>query len=561
MLNRNDWPGRYRVKTRLTSLSWLILTAIVIVIVISWLIIHEVHQRIYEESAAALDVDANNTAGAINSQVQSYDNLLNSFKGFLLAAPTLPTQSEFSAYYNSVSRGSNAQPGEVSFISNVPNSDGSNLAVSLYGTGKLKDTDLANASKIVTTLDQARLSGLILSSKTLPNSNGFILVLPVYKGGTVPTAENQRISQFLGFLNIYISYSELFNGVFDNAGSSDLTYTVYDTGSGMAVPIYRQQGASIASTKQLNVTVAMPVAGRYWKLGISSPVNFAQTQADQGMISSAIVFGIAIAVLLAIILYFQTQNRREQLLEQSKDEFVSLASHQLRAPLTSIHLFVEMMLDEQVGKLTDKQREYLNNVSTSTGRLTDLVTEFLNISALELGQLNVKTQYLNLEDTVDSSIKQFSPAIEEKNLTVSFNKPALPKVAIDPNLYAQIVNNLISNAINYSSRNGLIEIYLHKEQTGFQLDVKDDGIGITADAKDKVFERFYRADNAKRETSNGTGLGLYLVKLIVDMCHGKTWYESTEGQGSTFHVIIPLSGMSSIAKHKMFEKTHGRKSE
>jgi two-component system phosphate regulon sensor histidine kinase PhoR len=307
--------------------------------------------------------------------------------------------------------------------------------------------------------------------------------------------------------------------------------------------------------------VALPVAGRYWKLDISCPANFAQTQADQGMISSAIVFGIAIVLLLAIIFYFQTQNRREQLLEQSKDEFVSLASHQLRAPLTSIHLFVEMMLDEQVGKLTDKQREYLTNVSTSTSRLTDLVTEFLNISALELGQLNVKTQFLNLEDIVENSIKQFLPAVVGKNLTISFNKPDLPKVAIDPNLYAQIVNNLISNAINYSSRNDHIDVYLHKEQSGFQLDVKDNGIGITADAKDKVFERFYRADNAKRETSNGTGLGLYLVKLIVDMCNGKTWYESTEGHGSTFHVIIPLSGMSSIAKHTIFKKAHGRISE
>ena len=268
--------------------------------------------------------------------------------------------------------------------------------------------------------------------------------------------------------------------------------------------------------------------------------NRVQTESITTLIT---VFGGALVILLMMVLYFQMQNRREQLIEQTKDEFVSLVSHQLRTPLTSIHLFIEMLLDNNSDNLTKQQKDYLSNVQVSTARMVELITEFLNISKLELGQLEIKTQKLHLEDIVEANVSQIKPIAEKSNVKIVFEKPNLPSVDVEPNLYAHIVNNLLSNAIYYSPEGGTVNLILRKLPEGYQLDVSDMGIGIPEEAKAKLFQRFYRAENAKRTIGDGSGLGLYLVKKIIDTCKGRVWYESTEGQGSSFHVIIPISGM------------------
>jgi len=255
------------------------------------------------------------------------------------------------------------------------------------------------------------------------------------------------------------------------------------------------------------------------------------------------VFGGAIVLLLFMVLYFQVQNKRELLIEQTKDEFVSLVSHQLRTPLTSIHLFIEMLLDNESTNLTKQQRDYLLNVQISTSRMTELVTEFLNISKLELGQLKIKTEKLHLEDIIDANIEQIKPIADKNNIKIKFKKPELPAVNVEPNLYSQIVNNLLSNAIYYTPNNGLVKINLRKLEEGYQLDVSDNGIGIPENDQSQLFQRFYRAENAKRTIGDGSGLGLYLVQKIIETCNGRVWFESVEGKGSNFHVIIPVSGM------------------
>ncbi|MEO6761559.1 MAG: HAMP domain-containing sensor histidine kinase [Candidatus Saccharimonadales bacterium] len=266
-------------------------------------------------------------------------------------------------------------------------------------------------------------------------------------------------------------------------------------------------------------------------------------QSDQQLRTWIMVLGAALVLILGFMLYFQVQNRRERLIEESKDEFVSLASHQLRAPLTSMRLFAEMLLGEQVGKLNAKQREYVQIIASSTERMADLVNSFLNISLLELGQLKFKSQEMHLEDLVETVVDQLSPLAKQGHLKLEFIKPALPPVRVEPNLYGQIVNNLLTNAINYTPSGGQIKLKLSRAETGYQLDVTDNGIGVPDSAHGKLFKRFYRADNAKRVTSDGTGLGLYLIQKILDGLGGDIWYDSIEGQGASFHVIIPLAGM------------------
>ncbi len=262
-----------------------------------------------------------------------------------------------------------------------------------------------------------------------------------------------------------------------------------------------------------------------------------------------IVSLIGLAFMLFGAFWWSLRSRHHEL-EESKDEFVSLVSHQLRTPLTSMRLFVEMLLDEQVGPLNDKQHEYMRMVEVSTGRMIDLVSDFLNTSRLELGQLDIKPQPTHMEDIVASSVDQIAPLASQQKLTILFDKPDLPTVPIEPSLYGQIVNNLLSNAINYTPEGGTITVTLGKNNEGYQLDVADTGIGIPVAAHPELFKRFYRADNAKHVIGQGSGLGLYLIKRIVDTCGGHVWYESAENKGTTFHVIIPLTGMTATQKRK-----------
>lgn len=258
---------------------------------------------------------------------------------------------------------------------------------------------------------------------------------------------------------------------------------------------------------------------------------------------------LALAVILFLAFWDSLRTRHHEL-EQSKDEFVSLVSHQLRTPLTSMRLFVEMLLDNQVGPLNDKQHEYLRMVEISTGRMIDLVSDFLNTSRLELGRLEIRPQPVRLQDIVAGSIDQVTALASQEKLSIVFDKPELPEVPVEPSLYGQIVNNLLSNAIHYTPEGGTITVTLSQNPSGFQLDVADTGIGIPMAARAELFKRFYRADNAKHVIGEGSGLGLYLIKKITDTCGGRIWYESAEGSGTTFHVIIPPSGMTPTAKAK-----------
>lgn len=247
----------------------------------------------------------------------------------------------------------------------------------------------------------------------------------------------------------------------------------------------------------------------------------------------------------AIVVFRDVTHERQ--LEQAKDEFVSLVSHQLRTPLTAIRLFIEMLLADQVGKISPEQRDYLDKVNTSTQRMIQLVGDFLNTSRIELGRLKVEPVATDLAELVGSHIDEVQPLADAKKITISFKKAHMPQVTIDPSLYGQIAHNLLTNAIRYTPEGGTIQVAVHKHDRGYQLDVSDTGIGIPKEAQAKLFQRFFRADNAIKVEGEGSGLGLYLIKKIVELSKGKIWFESEQGKGTTFHVIIPEEGMKAKA--------------
>lgn len=229
-------------------------------------------------------------------------------------------------------------------------------------------------------------------------------------------------------------------------------------------------------------------------------------------------------------------------LNLAKDEFLSLASHQLRTPLTAIRLFSEMLVDGQVGKLNKQQHEYAEKIEQSTERMVRLIGDILNISRVQLGRLKIEPKPLHIEDIVERSVEEIRPVAKQKGLTLTYKKSTLAPTQIDVVLMEQIIHNLLTNAVRYTHKGG-VEVALDQDGNGYLLSVKDTGIGIPKESENRIFERFYRADNAVKVEGEGTGLGLYLIKMVMRTTGGQVWFKTREGKGTTFFVKIPLRGM------------------
>lgn len=231
--------------------------------------------------------------------------------------------------------------------------------------------------------------------------------------------------------------------------------------------------------------------------------------------------------------------------DKAKTEFVSLASHQLRTPLTAISWYLEMLMKGKAGKLKPEQLKYLEEVYKGGIRMRDLVNALLNVSRIDLGTFSIEPEKTDIKKICDSVIAEMKPTILNKKIKIVKKYINVPVGFVaDKNLFRIILQNLISNAVKYTSPKGKINIKIEGKEKEVLFTVEDNGCGIPLNQQKKIFNKLYRADNAKIKDPDGTGLGLYIVKSILDSSGGKIWFISEENKGSTFFVSLPLSGMS-----------------
>lgn len=240
----------------------------------------------------------------------------------------------------------------------------------------------------------------------------------------------------------------------------------------------------------------------------------------------------------------------EKEMDRAKSEFVSLASHQLRTPLTAINWYTEMLLSGDGGTISEEQRSYLEEVHTSNRHMVDLVNSLLNVSRIELGNLMIVPDPVNLPEVLEEIVRVHRVIINSKKIKFSYKiSKKIPKEFLaDKRLLGIVFQNILSNAINYTPDKGSINLSLglSKDEKNILFKVSDTGHGIPRNQQNKIFTKLFRADNAQKIDTNGSGLGLYIVKSIVDKSGGEIWFESTEGKGTTFYVLLPLKGMKKI---------------
>ena len=235
---------------------------------------------------------------------------------------------------------------------------------------------------------------------------------------------------------------------------------------------------------------------------------------------------------------------KEKEVDQAKTEFLSLASHQLRTPLTTVSWYTEMLLKGDSGRLNGQQKEFLNEIYRSNRQMVELVNAFLNVSRLEMGTFLVNAKHHDLGDIASSVIQELGPELKKKKIKVikEFD-PAIPRLKLDENLTRIIFQNLLTNAIKYSPAGSDIRLTLTKQDDQVAIEVADQGMGIPLQQQNKVFTKLFRADNAIASDNQGSGLGLYIVKSILKKVGGSVSFQSPAGAGSTFIVRLPLSGM------------------
>jgi len=221
-------------------------------------------------------------------------------------------------------------------------------------------------------------------------------------------------------------------------------------------------------------------------------------------------------------------------LDTAKDEFISMASHQLRTPLTTIKGYISMMLEGDAEPLKPQQRKFAEMAFESTQRMVYVIADLLNVSRLSAGRFVLDPEPTNMVQLVRDEVRLMTSHAEGKGLKLAVMTPrSLPEIEIDAGKIRQVIINLVDNAIYYT-KEGSVTVTLSKNGDLVRFTVTDTGIGVPAEAKSKLFTKFFRAENAQNTRPDGTGLGLYLAKKIIEAESGKVLFESTEGQGSMF---------------------------
>lgn len=246
--------------------------------------------------------------------------------------------------------------------------------------------------------------------------------------------------------------------------------------------------------------------------------------------------------------------RKEKEVDRAKSEFVSLASHQLRTPLTAIKLYVEILLGSNFGVISTEQQEVLTSINESNEKMIRLVENLLNVSRLETGTLSIKTEQTVLKDFVADTVRESNAVAELNNCTVVLTMPSSSDIRIttDLVLLRQVLTNLINNAITYSKGRKstvYVNVKVHPGKY-FEISVEDSGIGIPKDALQNIFQRFYRADNAVKARTEGNGLGLYMCKMVTEALGGKIACVSKLEVGTTFTICFPLSKVRPASKSR-----------
>ncbi|MDD4271604.1 MAG: ATP-binding protein, partial [Patescibacteria group bacterium] len=232
---------------------------------------------------------------------------------------------------------------------------------------------------------------------------------------------------------------------------------------------------------------------------------------------------------------------REKAIDKMKSEFISIAAHQLRTPLSAIKWVIKMILDGDAGKLSIEQQELLNKGYLSNERIIRLVNDLLNVSRIEEGKFGFNFEKADFQEVLSAALSNVESLVVKNHQELIIKKPSRPlKIFLDKERMVMVIQNLLSNAIKYTPEYGKIKIIVEVDKQNLHVKINDQGVGIPAEDQPKLFTKFFRAANVVKLETEGTGLGLFMVKNIVEKHNGQVSLKSEEGKGTEVSFFIPI---------------------
>lgn len=330
-----------------------------------------------------------------------------------------------------------------------------------------------------------------------------------------------------------------------------ITHDLYD----LFVPVLdRQISKEIQDTVKVSTSLIYPIRAKQGVIGVMI-VSIARSEKNLSAYEQESIENLVDVVGIALdnaMLYQQIKddsmklalaNQKLQELDMLKDDFVSIASHELRTPMTAIRAYSWMALNKPDIVLSEKMKKYLSRTLTSTERLINLVNDMLNVSRIESGRIEIKPEAFNIVSRVKEVMEEVNPKAVERGLKLLCLESKIPEVFADPEKVHQVLLNLVGNALKFTPQGGEVSISFFTDGKVIETTVKDTGPGLTKEDLSRLFQKFGRLDNSyvAMGTSGGTGLGLFISKKLVELLHGKIWASSPGlGKGASFTFSLPI---------------------
>ena len=258
-----------------------------------------------------------------------------------------------------------------------------------------------------------------------------------------------------------------------------------------------------------------------------------------------IVASVSIMSLLIFIVGSSIIKGVEQIMmaNKIKSEFVSIVSHQLKAPLTGMRWSSDVLISDKIGKLNLKQNGYVKDIQENTSRMIRLVNDLLDVSKIESGKMEINFQSIDLKEIIEIVVKELKPFAKANNVELIINiSKGTGKVKTDPIRIKMVVQNFIDNAIKYTNpKKGVVKVFLENKNENVYCSVSDNGLGISKADQARIFDKFFRGSGVAKKQTIGTGLGLYIAKAAIESSKGKIGFKSEREKGSTFWFTLPLA--------------------
>lgn len=375
---------------------------------------------------------------------------------------------------------------------------------------------------------------------------GFILFAPIFDQSKPLDTPEERKAALIGTSNVSFRASKFFDSIYSDSDVQTKTYLTVYQGTGPTAHMVYSGGVHPKSGDVINHTQTIAYEGQTFTYVYEFSDSDLLTIGERDRPIVTLLFGSFLGGLLAILLLFSIRARlhrissdKEREIQSAKDELLSLASHQLRTPATGVKQYMGMVLQGFAGDISPQQKEFLQKAYESNDRQLHIINDILHLAKLDAGRIVLSKTTFDMSELTRSVIDEQTDSAHDGEVELTSRMPKRMEVYADSHMMRMVIENLISNAIKYTNPGGKVTVSIKSTGKNIEVAVRDTGVGIDENDLDKLFKQFSRVANERSHLVSGTGVGLYLVKNLIELHGGNVTVSSRGGKGTVFTLLFP----------------------